>query len=157
MRIYLTRRQLGDAGGRHQVINEEEIERWFQDRGFIVVAPERMPLEQQIELVRNAAVLAGLDGSALHLSVFATPSTQVIVLGTREGGAQSVIQVNGVQQLATHSWSLVDQLEIVGPAGRPGLWESARLMDVDATLNAHLERMPAPGRRLLDPTASALG
>jgi capsular polysaccharide biosynthesis protein len=48
-----------------------------------VVHPETLPITEQIELVRGARVLAGLSGSALHLSAFAEPGTQVLTVGDR--------------------------------------------------------------------------
>lgn len=49
--------------------------------GFEVVHPEMLPVAAQLSIVGSASVLAGLSGSALHLSAFAAPGTTVIEIG----------------------------------------------------------------------------
>lgn len=53
----------------------------FARAGFAVVHPERLPLREQLALVRGADVLAGASGSALHLSAFARSGTRVLEVG----------------------------------------------------------------------------
>lgn len=72
-RVYLTRRSLDvsdEASARKQVMNEARVERMFAKRGFEVVAPEKLPFPYQIALAGQARHLAGLKGSALHMSLF---------------------------------------------------------------------------------------
>ena len=49
--------------------------------GFTVVAPEPLPVEDQVRRARSADVLVGQAGTALHLAAFARPGTGVIELG----------------------------------------------------------------------------
>ncbi|MGA8846486.1 MAG: glycosyltransferase family 61 protein [Nocardioides sp.] len=53
----------------------------FSDAGFLVVAPEALPVAEQIRLAAGASVLAGSAGTALHLSAFAPPGVRVLELG----------------------------------------------------------------------------
>jgi capsular polysaccharide biosynthesis protein len=119
-RLYLTRRQfasvierkLGRQGlrerkrtglHRRMALNEEEAEALFAARGFHVVAPETLPLEQQIMLIGNASHIAGLSGSALHLALFNNnPNAKVIELCTRSTSTLNQLIVNGVRGLESH-------------------------------------------------------
>lgn len=71
-------------------------ERAFEAAGYVVVGPEELSIPDQIALVRGARSIAGLSGSALHLSVFGRPGTEVVVVGDardaqRQAAAQRVI------------------------------------------------------------------
>lgn len=72
--------------------NQRDVDRLFRACGFHVVAPESLSIEEQIELVRGADILAGWSGSALHLAAFARSSTRVLELGDMRSGASPVPQ-----------------------------------------------------------------
>lgn len=57
----------------------------FQSLGFEVRIPEELAVTEQIRLVRESRVIAGTEGSALHLSAFARPGTNVMMLGSSRG------------------------------------------------------------------------
>jgi capsular polysaccharide biosynthesis protein len=87
-RVYLSRSRFhaGDPGpGRARTDEAEDarLDEVFAEAGFHVVHPETLPITEQIELVRGAKVLAGLSGSALHLSAFAEPGTRVLTVEDR--------------------------------------------------------------------------
>lgn len=48
------------------------LDEFMKDNGYLVVHPQRHSVLEQIEIIKNAKVLAGYHGSALHLSVFCT-------------------------------------------------------------------------------------
>jgi hypothetical protein len=77
--LYLSRRH---ARGFHPMVNERAVERIFVDAGFKVLHPERWSFEQQVALYQRAEVVAGVEGSALHNSVFMRHGTRVINIGT---------------------------------------------------------------------------
>lgn len=79
LKLYVSRRR---ARGYHPMINEPAVESMFRDLGFKILHPERWRFEQQIALFRRADVLAGVEGSALHNSVFMRAGTRVISIGT---------------------------------------------------------------------------
>ena len=87
-RVYLSRTRfhsgrVGAGRARTKPAWDARLDDLFAEAGFLVVHPETLPIGEQIALVRGADVLAGLSGSALHLSAFATPGTRVVVVGDR--------------------------------------------------------------------------
>ena len=79
LKLYVSRRR---TRGYHPMRKERAVESVFRDLGFKILHPERWRFEQQVALFRRADVLAGVEGSALHNSVFMRPSTRVISIGT---------------------------------------------------------------------------
>ena len=73
-KIYLSRTALE----KRTVFGEVAIENIFRKNGFHIVYPETLPLERQVGLVKNAQVLAGCYGTALHLALFMKPGGRVI-------------------------------------------------------------------------------
>lgn len=61
--------------------HDRELDRTFAEAGFRVVHPETLPLRDQIATVRGASVLAGSQGSALHLAAFADPGARILEVG----------------------------------------------------------------------------
>jgi len=51
---------------------EQVVESLFEKRGFKVFHPEKVLLDEQVSVIRDAKWLAGLVGSQLHLAVFST-------------------------------------------------------------------------------------
>jgi hypothetical protein len=103
-RIYLTRRQLKikTPGDRKKVVvNEEEVEQIFARRGFTIIAPEKLPFHQQIAFAAGAGQIAGMKGSALHMSLFCQrPHARVIQMGRVQSMNQSLI--DGLKNMASH-------------------------------------------------------
>ena len=79
LKIYVARRR---ARGYHPMINERAVERMFRELGFKILHPESWRFEQQVALFQRADVLAGVEGSALHNSVFMRREALVINIGT---------------------------------------------------------------------------
>ena len=73
-KIYLSRAKLGSR----RTYGEEKVQAIFAKNGFTIVYPETLPLAQQIAAVRDATVLAGCAGTALHLGLFMKPGGTVI-------------------------------------------------------------------------------
>lgn len=65
--IYLSR---SNFNGR-RLINGEQIEALFKARGFEIIYPETLPLEEQLALAAGAEVIAGEEGSAFCAGLFA--------------------------------------------------------------------------------------
>ena len=78
--VYLSRRRLDD---RRRATNEDEIEAIMAASGFEVVHPQELPLLEQIAMARRATMIAGCDGSALHVALFARPGTKLLALDSR--------------------------------------------------------------------------
>jgi capsular polysaccharide biosynthesis protein len=138
-RIYLSRRRLK---GREQrrLVNEAAIERRMKRRGFAVLYPERMSFPDQIRAAAAADILAGIDGSALHLSAFMRPGARMLVMETRR--RRNVLKLNALMRVET----------IAVPAAH--LANGARAID-PAALDDALDRLGCPPphgtiRRILD-------
>lgn len=90
-RIYLSRSRFRPT--RPTPVNERALEaRLAEALGFKVIYPEGLSVERQIAHIRNAEIVVGLDGSALHMALFARPGTMVISLATRLLVNQAVIE-----------------------------------------------------------------
>jgi hypothetical protein len=74
--VFLSRSRFQQDPGRARITgdrhldNAADLDRVFAARGFRVVFPETLPVLEQVRLARDAPVLAGVSGSALHLSAF---------------------------------------------------------------------------------------
>ena len=78
-RLFLTRRNLSANATR--IHNIAEIEDLYSKAGYTILAPENLPLEEQIARITGAKVISGENGSALHWSLFAPEMTEVQSLG----------------------------------------------------------------------------
>ena len=58
-----------------------ETEKFFLEKNYKVVYPEKLNIQEQIKIARNSKVIAGFTGSSLHLSVFSKPGAYVLELG----------------------------------------------------------------------------
>ena len=75
-RLYLSRRGIT----RRALSNEGEVESLFSRRGFTIVQPEALSIEDQVRLFTHARIVAGPGGSALHNIVFSGPDTRMLIL-----------------------------------------------------------------------------
>jgi capsular polysaccharide biosynthesis protein len=73
--LYLRR-----SGTTRRFLNQEEVEQVFHARGFEIVVPETLSVQQQIELFSQARVIAGPTGAAIANLVFAPQGCQLLVL-----------------------------------------------------------------------------
>jgi len=100
-RVYLSRAKL--RSNKRRAVNETELQAYLVEQGFQIVYPEQLPLVEQIRLIRNADVVSGCGGSAMHMLSFARPGTRALVLDSRAINNQFAIeQVRGIR--ATHLW-----------------------------------------------------
>lgn len=87
----------GSRAARRVASNEAELDELMAGLGYAVVHPERLSVREQVAAVSGAHVLAGVGGSALHLSVFAPSDALVVELGDARGAPEPVL----TQQLLT--------------------------------------------------------
>ncbi|MDR2771883.1 MAG: glycosyltransferase family 61 protein [Elusimicrobiota bacterium] len=66
-KIFLSRAKFK---GSYKIYGEEHFEKAFKKAGFKIICPEKLSLKKQIGLMKNCEHLAGISGSALHLSLF---------------------------------------------------------------------------------------
>ena len=81
-KIYISRSLLPNTV--RKVNSEEEVERHLEKNGWYIFHPQKYPLETQIKVYRQAKILAGFEGSALHCINFIGKVSQqktIIILG----------------------------------------------------------------------------
>lgn len=88
-KTYLTRTSLHS----NKDYNEKEIEQLFREKGFDIVAPEKLSVAEQIRLMASSRTVAATEGSVSHNALFMSPGSQLIVL-------QKADYVNGYQHAA---------------------------------------------------------
>ena len=81
--------------------SDAAVERRLARRGFTVVHPQHMSLVEQINAAAGADVVAGVDGSALHLSVFMRPGSRMLVLQTKR--RRTIHFMNALMEVETIS------------------------------------------------------
>ncbi len=75
-RLYVSRRNIG-----HRVlVNEDQVIELFRAKGFHIVRPETLSLDQTLEVFGPAACVAGPYGSGLRNVLFCAPSPLALVL-----------------------------------------------------------------------------
>ncbi len=80
--IYLSRTRLPQD--RRATLGERELEERLSSRGFRIVHPQELSLEEQIRTVSQARYVIGLVGTALHLTVFrAVEGARTLALSNR--------------------------------------------------------------------------
>jgi capsular polysaccharide biosynthesis protein len=79
-RVYLSRS--GVAGSR-RIRNEPEVEGFLAKRGFAIVRPETLSVDEQARLAAGAEVIVGPYGANLANLVFAERATRVVVIATK--------------------------------------------------------------------------
>lgn len=68
--------------GRTQ-FGEEFLAQYFHDKGYSIVVPERLPLEEQLNILINCQNFASTLGSASHNIMFMPDRTEVIIIPRR--------------------------------------------------------------------------
>jgi capsular polysaccharide biosynthesis protein len=98
-RVFLSRRRLKRRLRR--LSNDAAVERRIARRGFAVMHPQHMSLVDQIRAAAGVDLIAGVDGSALHLSVFMRPGARMLVLETKR--RRTVHFINALMEVETIS------------------------------------------------------
>jgi capsular polysaccharide biosynthesis protein len=80
-RLFISRKSMSELHSHYRVLqNEAELSSALADRGFSVVEPELLPLQDQIDLYASAECVVSLGGSALFNTVFCAPGTKVVTI-----------------------------------------------------------------------------
>ncbi len=67
------------SGARH-IVNEAEIQEALVARGFVVLEPERLTLEEQVAVYSGAGMIVGATGAAITNLVFCPPDCPTVVM-----------------------------------------------------------------------------
>jgi capsular polysaccharide biosynthesis protein len=112
-RVYFSRSRLKvkpRSADKRSADNEEEVEEMLARRGFQTVHTQELPLDEQVALARRAEIIAGCDGSALHLAMFSQPGTRMLALDTRRAPNQFLInRARGID--AVHVWAATEEVQ----------------------------------------------
>ena len=73
-RVYISRAK----ATRRRLLNEDQVWRFFESAGFQRVFMEELPFEEQVQLMRETAVLAAPHGAGLTNMIFCSAGTQVL-------------------------------------------------------------------------------
>lgn len=101
-KVYMTRRHflIND-----NTIGEKNIEDCFEKNGYKIIAPEKMSLKEMISIIKGAEVIAGLNGSAMHNTLFADKNTKLLILN-RAGFVNSSQQI--INQAGELNYTYID-------------------------------------------------
>jgi capsular polysaccharide biosynthesis protein len=141
--IYLSRRLLNRRLRR--LSNDAAVERRLARRGFAIVHPQHMSLVDQINAAGGADIVAGVDGSALHLSAFMRPGSRMLVLQTKR--RRTIHFMNGLMEVETIS---------IPASGDPSTNPGAKRIDV-VELERALDGLGCPRPGLLGRMLGWLG
>ncbi|MBV1780717.1 glycosyltransferase family 61 protein [Paeniglutamicibacter sp. ABSL32-1] len=64
-----------------RVDGDNRLDDLMASKGFDIVHPQELSLNEQLATVADAGILSGVSGSALHLSAFAHPHAKVLEIG----------------------------------------------------------------------------
>lgn len=77
-KIFLTRSQLNGAGNKE--FNLVYFDKFWEDNGFRVIAPEKLSLRHLISIFNQAETIVSVSGSTAHNLIFAPRETSLIIM-----------------------------------------------------------------------------
>jgi len=63
-----------------RAIGEKNIEKLFKNAGYAIIRPEKLSVDDQISLLKNAEWMASTDGSCSHNSIFLNDYSNLIII-----------------------------------------------------------------------------
>jgi len=103
-KVYLSRRRLK----RKKEVGEKSLEELFSANGFQIIYPELLSPREQVWYVKNARVLASVEGTLAHNSLFASEGLVQIVLRKQSEIIPRQYMINqaiGVESIVVDSFS----------------------------------------------------
>ena len=97
-KIYFTRSQF--AGNNNYEFGLEAFDDFYRRNGYAVLAPEKLPLEQMIYLIRGASEVASMSGSTPHNMLFASNGQKLTILERLVTNDDHQVCVNQMRQLS---------------------------------------------------------
>ena len=79
-------------------MGEEILLELFQKNGFTIISPEKCSLDEQIAIVRNANLLAGITGTIPHNLLFAKPGQKMVILNKTHNLNLAQMDINIMKQ-----------------------------------------------------------
>lgn len=97
-KIYLSRSSFSKGDG----INEEFLEKFYEKRGFKVVAPEQYSVREQVAFMAGAEEVACTQGTLSHLGLFCRPGTKMTIFRRAENVLLPQFLVDQARHLETY-------------------------------------------------------
>ncbi|MFC0561983.1 glycosyltransferase family 61 protein [Halalkalibacter alkalisediminis] len=91
-KIYVSRSKLNN--NRRCLVNEQEVEKLFSSYGFTIIHPQELSVSKQINIFRNANIVAGSSGSAMYNCIFQNKPTKKLILTPRQFFKKNDILIN---------------------------------------------------------------
>lgn len=105
-KIYLTRTSFEKNGGGYDCYNEECLENFFRDKGYKVIAPELLPISEQIGIMAGADDVVTTLGSISHLALFCEKGTNFTILNRVDD--DTLLPQCLINQASGVNWCFVD-------------------------------------------------
>ena len=96
-KVYYSRANVKKAQGSE--IGEEILLGLFEKNGFHIVSPEKYSLDEQISIVRNADLLAGITGTLPHNLLFAKPGQKMLVINKSHNLNMAQMDINAMREI----------------------------------------------------------
>jgi len=112
--LYLTRSRLGSKA-RRIFVGEEEFESFLESQGFLVVAPETLPISEQIALFNRHKWIVASQGSACHSRLFALEPVNLVVLTNQLN--PNFILCDMLARGSAHYGNVFEMRDFLGEAG----------------------------------------
>lgn len=131
--VFLSRSKLKNAS--RSVSNDAELDQLFHSLGFKVIYPELIPIHEQLHVIANADILAGVSGSQLHLSAFAPPNTKVIEVGDSRSKDRPLIMQKVIDGAYRRPSAFIPQL--LDAQGKRDIVETSKYLEKLLLLSVH--------------------
>lgn len=80
-KVYLTKTSHKKYGDLNVVTGEEYFEDFYRKKGFYVVAPEKLPIKEQLSIISGADEIVGIVGTQMiFAAAIARPETKIVCL-----------------------------------------------------------------------------
>lgn len=107
-RLYVSKSKMAKEAG---IICENRIELYLSAEGYLVIHPEKLPIEDQLRAYNDATELVFAEGSALHLyALVARPDQRVFIIRRRSMNMVFDWQIASFGGQVTYSPPLVKSL-----------------------------------------------
>jgi hypothetical protein len=117
-KIYVSRRKL-KSDTTSKLYGDQYFEKAFKKAGFKIIYPEKLSLKEQIGLMKNCEHLAGIVGSALHLSLFCKDGIEVTHILRCKENIRRYIRLNKAKNIKDNYICAYAEPLPVGSGGFP--------------------------------------
>ena len=136
-KVYFSR--LGLTNNYWREYGEWNIERLFKKKGYTIVYPETLCLEDQLSILANCSHFATTEGSIAHNSIFCSPGTDVVIV--RKANYINYYQL-AIDQLSSLNVTYIDAHHSTPPYGDGHIWAGPFYMCTTSQMLHWAEKLP---------------